>query len=74
MAFVIRNVPAVFQRLINMVLAGVSNCEAYLDDVVVLSATLREHMKIFSAMFQWLAQANFVLNLPKWSGCGRISW
>lgn len=35
MAFGMRNAPATFQRLINIVLAGVPKCNAYLDDLVV---------------------------------------
>lgn len=37
MAFGLRNAPATFQRLIQIVLAGVPNCKAYLDDLVIFS-------------------------------------
>ncbi len=37
MAFGMRNAPATFQRLLNIVLAGVPQCNAYLDDLVVYS-------------------------------------
>ncbi|KAL1263300.1 hypothetical protein QQF64_006039 [Cirrhinus molitorella] len=37
MAFGMRNAPATFQRLINIVLVGVRNCNAYLDDLVIYS-------------------------------------
>ncbi len=36
MPFGLRNAPATFQRLMNTVLSGVKNCEAYLDDIVCL--------------------------------------
>ncbi len=35
MAFGLRNAPATFQRLIQMILAGLPNCNAYLDDFVI---------------------------------------
>lgn len=35
MAFGMCNAPATFQRLINTVLSGLSNCNAYLDDLIV---------------------------------------
>lgn len=37
MAFGMRNAPATFQRLVNIVLSGLSGCEAYLDDLVIYS-------------------------------------
>lgn len=39
MPFGLRNSAVTFQRLVNNVLEGVSNCETYLDDVVIHSAT-----------------------------------
>ena len=38
MAFGMRNAPATFQRLVNIVLGDVPNCTAYLDDLVIHSA------------------------------------
>ena len=46
MAFGLRNAPATFQRLVHHVLAGLSNCEAYIDDLVVFSATWCSHVSI----------------------------
>lgn len=37
MAFGMRNAPATFQRLMNLILGEVKNCNVYLDDVVVYS-------------------------------------
>ncbi len=44
MAFGLRNAPATFQRLIQTVLAGVPNCRAYLDDLVIFSNDWTEHV------------------------------
>lgn len=38
MAFGLRKAPATFQPLVNTVLSGVSNCNAYLDDLVIYSS------------------------------------
>lgn len=48
MAFGMRNAPATFQRLVNIhvVLAGVPNCNAYLDDLVVNSSKWSEHIAL----------------------------
>ncbi len=40
MAFGLRNAAATFQRLVNLVLAEVPNCNAYLDDLVIYSQKL----------------------------------
>lgn len=38
MAFGMRNAPLTFRFLMQQLLSGVTNCEAYLDDVVIYSA------------------------------------
>ncbi len=57
MSFRVRNAPATFQRLIQRVLSGIPNCEAYLDDVVVYSHTWEEHLSSLDQAFQQLANA-----------------
>ena len=54
MAFGMRNAPATFQRLMHMVLSGVANCGAYLDDVVVYSDDWQSHVNTLSVVFQCL--------------------
>ena len=51
MAFGLRNAPATFQRLMNQVLADIDNCEAYLDDVVIYSATWDGHLRTLEKVF-----------------------
>ena len=63
--FGLRNAPASFQRLVNHVLAGASNCEAYLDDLVVYSATWREHVGHLKDVLERLSAANLTVNLAK---------
>ena len=48
MAFGMCNAPATFQRLVNLVLAGVANCNAYLDDLIVYTTTWEGHMQILN--------------------------
>lgn len=74
MAFGMCNASATFQRLVNTVLSGVSNCNAYLDDVIVYTYTWDEHIRILKQVFSRLAQANLTLNGGrKRSGCCRYS-
>ncbi len=65
LAFGMRNAPATFQRLMQKVLSGVQNCEAYLDDVVVYSNCWEDHMKTLNTIFTRLADASLTLNLAK---------
>ncbi|KAL1254353.1 hypothetical protein QQF64_016582 [Cirrhinus molitorella] len=65
MAFGLRNAPATFQRLIQTVLAGVPNCKAYLDDLVIFSDIWGEHLSVLHAVFSRLRDAYLTLNLAK---------
>lgn len=65
LAFGMRNAPATFQRLMQVVLSGVPNCNAYLDDVVIYSKTWEDHVKSLELVFSRLAAASLTLNLAK---------
>lgn len=65
LAFGMRNAPATFQRLMQRVLAGVTHCEVYIDDVVVYSRTWEEHVKTLESVFDKLAIASLTLNAAK---------
>ena len=65
MAFGMRNAPATFQRLVNLVLKGVAGCEAYLDDIVIYSSTWSRHIAQVEEVFGRLAAANLTVNLAK---------
>ena len=65
MAFGLRNAPATFQRLVNYILAGITNCEAYLDDLVIYSATWCEHVFHLKSVFERLSAASLTINLAK---------
>ena len=43
MGFGLRNAPATFQRLMNMVVNRLEGCAVYLDDVVIYSNTWEDH-------------------------------
>ena len=65
MPFGLRNAPATFQRLMNTVLSGVKNCEAYLDDMVAYSSTWSDHLNTLQEIFRCLEAASQTLNLAK---------
>ena len=71
MPFGLCNGPATFQRLMNLLLAGVqwSSCLVYLDDIIVLGKTFEDHLKHLSQVFQRLRDAKLKLKVKKCSLC-----
>ena len=63
------NAPATFQRLMDLVLAGLlwQTCLVYLDDVIVLGRSFDDHLKNLQAVFDCLRQAHLKLQPPKCS-------
>ena len=64
MPFGLANAPATFQRIMEIVLAGLqwSECLIYLDDVIVFSSSFDKHMKRLGLVFKRLEEANLKLN------------
>ena len=52
--FGIKNSPATFQRLINSVIAGLDDCEAYIDDVIIFSDAWEDHLRTIRSFFESL--------------------
>ena len=71
MPFGLCNAPATFQRLMDMVLAGLqwTNCLVYLDDVIVVGRTFKEHLRNLRAVFGRLRAAGLKLQPKKCHLC-----
>ena len=67
MPFGLCNAPATFQRLMDLVLAGLqwSECLVYLDDVIVLGRTVDEHLCNLQSVLQRLRQSGLRLKPSK---------
>ena len=65
MPFGVMNAPAVFQRLMQKVLSGLQFVSVYLDDVIVYSETLEEHISHLKTVFERLRTASLKLNPMK---------
>ena len=65
--FGLSNAPAVFQRLMNMVMQGLTweACLVFLDDIIVMSATFEQHLERLTAVFDRLKSANLKLKPSK---------
>ena len=59
MPFGLCNGPATFQRLMDLVLAGLqmSHCLVYVDDVIVMSRSFQEHLRNLRQVFERLREA-----------------
>ena len=67
MPFGLSNAPATFQRLMEQVLAGLhwSTCLVYLDDIIVFSRTVAEHLGQLRDVFTRLKNAGLKLKPSK---------
>jgi hypothetical protein len=66
-SFGLVNAPALFQRLMDLVLSGMTwnGCLVYLDDIVVHGNTFDEHLERLAAVLRRIAEANLKLNPQK---------
>ena len=65
MPFGLRNSAQSFQRFIDQVLHGVTNTYAYIDDVLIASATPEEHQEHLRTVLQRFTEHGIVINPSK---------
>ncbi|KAI9556842.1 pol polyprotein [Daphnia sinensis] len=69
MPFGLTNAPATFQRMMDVVLAGLkwNSCLVYLDDIVVFAPTVSQHLERLESVLQRIERAGLKLKLSKCS-------
>lgn len=67
MPFGLKNAPATFQRVMDNVLRDLIGkcCLVYMDDIIVFSTSLQEHMENLNKIFQALQNVNLKIQLDK---------
>lgn len=67
MPFGLKNAPATFQRVMDSILRGIQNekCLVYLDDIIIFSTSLQEHITNLKLVFKRLRESNFKVQLDK---------
>ena len=69
MPFGMKNSPATFQRFINMIITGLDNCKAYIDDAIIYSEEWDQQIKTIRDFFERLSKAKLTINLAKSEFC-----
>ena len=62
MPYGMKNSPATFQRLIKIIITGLDNCKAYIDDAIIYSEGLDKQIKIIREFFERLTKAKLTIN------------
>ena len=67
MPFGLTNAPATFQRLMECVLAGLTDeqCLIYIDDIIIFSQTFENHLQRLTNVFQRLRNSHLKLKPSK---------
>ena len=65
MPFGLRNAAQTFQRFMNKVLQGLDFVFAYIDDLLIASSSVEEHLEHLRLVFQRLDEHGIVINVPK---------
>ena len=68
-AFGMKNSPATFQHLINMIITGLDNCKAYIDDAIIYSEEWGQQIETIREFFERLSKAKLTINLAKSEFC-----
>lgn len=67
MPFGLKTAPATFQRAMDNVLRGLQglHCLVYMDDIIIYSTSMQEHIKDLRSIFDRLRKANLKVQLDK---------
>ena len=65
MPYGLRNAAQTFQRFMDQVLRGIPFIYAYINDVLIASATPEEHLEHLRAVFEHLTAYGIIVNLNK---------
>ena len=71
MPFGLTNAPATFQRLMDLLLAGLEwkNCLVYLDDIIISGSTFNQHLNNLKLVFERLRKSGLKLHTKKCHFC-----
>ena len=65
MAFGLGSAPSSYVRCMTVILSGLSNCFCYMDDIIIFSKTLDEHLKTLELVLKRFSYHGMELSLKK---------
>ncbi len=65
MPFGLTNAPRTFQRFMQHVLRGIDGVRVYIDDIVIFSKTIEEHLETIQKVFERFSEFNLKIKLKK---------
>ena len=65
MPFGLTNAPASFNRMMRMILAGLSQTDSFLDDILIHTVSFDDHLSELRSVFQRLREANLTAKPSK---------
>jgi hypothetical protein len=65
MTYGVSSAPAIFQKIMEQILAGIENCVIYLDDILLCASDLKEMDKLLHNVFTRLNEFNVKINEKK---------
>jgi hypothetical protein len=71
MPFRLKNAPPTFQRAMNIIFSNVPHELVYMDDIIIFSDNLNEHVKHLRQVFELLKKHNLRMQLDKTEFCKR---
>lgn len=72
MPFGSQNAAQTFQRMMDSILRGVDFLFVYLDDILIASVLMEEHLAHLQSLFIWLSQHGLIINPAKCQF--KLSW
>jgi hypothetical protein len=67
--FGMKNSPATFQRLMNLLIVDIDGIDAYIDDVIISSDSWEQHLMTIRKFYERLTEANLTVNNDKSEFC-----
>ena len=63
--FGVKSAPSIFQKFMDQLINGIKGAFTYLDDLIIASSTIEEHLEIITKVFDRIKRVGLKLQLEK---------